>query len=44
MKSNDDKRDNTLGRRDGERRIATDSVLKELLQVVPPMAPDVAMS
>lgn len=39
MKSNDDKRDNTLRRRDGERRIATDSVLKELLQVPLPMAP-----
>ena len=38
MKSNDEKKDNTSSLTDEERRTTTDLVLKELLQVPPPMA------
>lgn len=40
MKSNDEKKDDTSSLTDEECRTTTDSVLKELLQVAPPMAPD----
>jgi hypothetical protein len=40
MKSNDEKKDNTSSLTDEERRTTTDLVLKELLQVAPPMASD----
>jgi hypothetical protein len=38
------KKDDSSSLIDKERRLKTDALLKELLQVVPPMAPDVAMS
>jgi hypothetical protein len=44
MKSNDEKKDDTSSLTDEERRTTTDSVLKELLQVAPPMAPDGELS
>jgi len=40
MKSNDEKKVDTSSLTDEECRTTTDSVLKELLQVAPPMAPD----
>ncbi len=39
MKPNDEKKDDTSSLTDEECRTTTDSVLKELLQVAPPMAP-----
>ena len=40
MKSNDEKKDDTSSLTDKERRLKTDAVLKELLQIVPPMLPE----
>ena len=40
MKSKDEKKDHTSRLTDEERRTTTDLVLKELLQVMPPMAPE----
>ena len=40
MKSSDDKKNDTSSLTVKERRLQTNTVLKELLQVVPPMAPD----
>jgi hypothetical protein len=40
MKSNDEKKDDTSSITDEELRTTTDSVLKELLQSSPPVAPD----
>lgn len=40
MKSSDDKKNGTSNLTVKERRLQTNTVLKELLQVTPPMAPD----
>ena len=40
MKSSDDKKDDTSSFTVKERRLQTNTVLKELLQITPPMAPD----
>ena len=40
MKSNDEKNDDGSRLAPEERRLKTDAVLKELLQVTPPMSPD----
>jgi hypothetical protein len=40
MKSNDEKNDDTSSLTDEKCRTTTDSVLKELLQVAPPISPD----
>jgi hypothetical protein len=40
MKSSDDKKNDTSSLTVKERRLQTNTVLKELLQVTPPMAPD----
>jgi hypothetical protein len=40
MKSSDDKTNDTSSLAVKERRLQTNTVLKELLQVTPPMAPD----
>lgn len=40
MKSNDEKNDDGSRLTPEERRLKTDAVLKELLQVTPPMSPD----
>ena len=44
MKSSDEKKDDTSRLTDEERRIETDAVLKELLQVTIPMASDASES
>ena len=40
MKSSDDKKNDTSSLTVKERRLQTNTVLKELLQVTPPMAPE----
>ena len=40
MKSSDERKDDTSSQTAEERRLETDAVLRELLQVAPPMAPD----
>lgn len=40
MKSNDEKNDEGSRLTPEERRLKTDAILKELLQVTPPMSPD----
>ena len=40
MKSSDDKKNGTSNLTVKERRLQTNTVLKELLQVTPPMSPD----
>ena len=40
MKSSDDKKNDTSSLAVKERRLQTNAVLKELLQVTPPMSPD----